>query len=48
MVLRRPMGAFVKYDMVSIYLRLCGLVSLKTENLLKLRKVIFLAYNSTY
>ena len=37
------MGAFVKYDMVSIHLRVCGLGSFKTENLLKLRKLIFLA-----
>ena len=33
------MGAFVKYEMVSIHLRL---VSIKTENLRKLRLVHFL------
>lgn len=42
------MGAFVKYEMVSIHLRVCGRVSFKTENLRKLRKLIFLAYNSIY
>ena len=44
-VSRRPMGAFVKYEMD---LRVCGLVSFKTENLRKTAQLIFVAYNSTY
>ena len=42
------MGAFVKYEMISIHLRVCGLNSFEAENLRKLRKLILLAYSSTY
>ena len=38
------MWAFVKYEMD---LRVCGLVSFKTENLRKTAQLIFVAYNST-